>query len=167
MNKNKEIPEGFRIAGVRFRGKDVISKDECKEIIADMLDDLEYEGENIKSALKRADILEEEIRGKVRAFNLLVDPGAAMSIWKMVKGEDVCTPIIMTERRWCEELALREKKEEEEKIEEDLRKKRREERERKERERTAEGEFITKLKEIWNRLRKQVRKMKNQIPRNT
>ena len=45
-----------------------------------------------------------------------MEPTAANMLWENVKQEDACYPIIMTERRYKEETALREKlrKEEEE-----------------------------------------------------
>ena len=75
------IPEGYKLAGVRFRSAEAITKDHCKDIIKGMMDDLVREGEYMKEALKQTDVLEEELKGgNIKAFNLLIEPRAAEAI---------------------------------------------------------------------------------------
>ena len=161
--EDRKIPSGFKIAGIRFKGKEILSKIECKELLTDLMEDLQLERVEVRGSLDKADVFEEEVKGGgVRAFSLLMDPVAAEVIWEKVRKEPVCTPIIMSERRWLEEIALSKKKKEEEEKEEAMRKKIKEDREKRIRNSEKEYSFKLAVKNAMQRMKKQMRKIKSQ-----
>ena len=71
---NKDIPIGYKLAGIRFRSSEVITKDDCIYMLKDMTSELTHAGgQAVSDELDRADVIEEELKGgKLKAFNLLV-----------------------------------------------------------------------------------------------
>ena len=93
------------MADIRFRGKEHVNKEQCRELIKELIDNLE-DGDtkgNIENKLDNSDILEEEFMGKIRAFSILLDPESAEKLWSVANGIEACTPILMTNRRWEDE----------------------------------------------------------------
>ena len=86
-----------------------MTKETCHELISDLVENLKKGGDTLKEALENGEVIEEEVKGEIRAFSILLNPSAAESVWETVKSEQNCSPIIMSVRRWQEETALREK----------------------------------------------------------
>ena len=86
-----------------------------------------------------------------------------MLVWQCVKAESNCAPVIMSERRWNEELALREKVRSEKEEEEQLRlqnKKIREEKQGKEKKRKDVIRYLIRTK---NKLNRQINVIKGEM----
>lgn len=109
---NPDIPEGFKIAGIRFKSKEVLTKEQCVTVLKSFTAEMRREGEEMSKALDEAVVLDEEMaKGKIRAFNVLLDTNAAHIIWEHLGSQPACSPILMTRRRWKEEQAMKRKKE--------------------------------------------------------
>ena len=55
---NHSIPEGFKIAGIRIRGKGKLTKETCNELISDLVENMKNEGKEIKEALENGEVIE-------------------------------------------------------------------------------------------------------------
>ena len=87
--KDKTIPSGFRVAGIKCRSKNSISKEECRLLVNKMVNGLEKEISAMRDAIDKAEIIEEELRGgRVKAFNIIIDSKIAEEIWECVKHEE-------------------------------------------------------------------------------
>ena len=64
MGVDKETPSGLKPAGIKFKGRDTLTKEACKEIAINMAKIPEEDGDKW---MKEAEILEEEIKvGKAK-----------------------------------------------------------------------------------------------------
>ena len=118
--ERETIPDGYKLAGIRIRSKKKISKEDCNNLVSDLVDNLENGNAELVETLKNGTVIEEEAKGEIRALAILLDPEAADVVWKMFKDETSCTPVIMSHRRWEEEKVLREKVRKEKETEEKL-----------------------------------------------
>ena len=64
-SNEKTIPDGYRVAGIRVRGREGISKDSYKAIVSALIEGIKTESEEIEDAIQRADIVEEMVKEKI------------------------------------------------------------------------------------------------------
>ena len=53
-----EIPPGFKIASIKCKSSNMLSKEECRNIVSDRVKDLEKEDVRMKEAIDQEKILE-------------------------------------------------------------------------------------------------------------
>ena len=154
---DQKMEDDYEVAGIRYRGREDINKETCKAVVGGLLEDLEREGtDQEKIALNTAEIMEEEIKGKLKAFSILMDPLVSEKIWKKLRHLETVTPIIMSKRRWKEEKAVRDKLEKEREEEKKITEERRRKRETSEEEESKKRNEKIRRKNMVDKIRKKV-----------
>ena len=95
--EESQIPPGFVMAGLRFRSKNLMKREECKHLVKSIVNDIAQTDKEFKEGLEQADILEEVSKGKIRAFCILADPIVSKTIGNVAKDIYACSLIIMSE----------------------------------------------------------------------
>ena len=161
--EREKIPDNFKIAGIRVRGRGKMTKESCNELIGDLVDNLKQGGDDLQDALENGEVIEEEFKGEVKAFSILLDPELAETVWETVKDEKSCSPIIMSVTRWEEEKALRERLKAEKEEEERHKLEKKKEREEKQGKAKQKKDLMGYLKRQKNKLKRQTNVLKGEM----
>ena len=65
-------------------------------MIGDLIDNMRRGGTETQEALENGEVIEEEVRGEIKAVSILLDPDVAAAVWENVKNEPTCSPIIIS-----------------------------------------------------------------------